>query len=163
MAILKDVRDAIFTITVTAVAAINRQFDISEINKRNWRKWVQEFEEGDSNGLNPPWTVFQEGDTSPFEGGCANTCFSMPMTIYYITSISDGGSPKTPEVYLGEIDDALMAIVEGIKAHNGSVFNAWDFKTDTSEALAPNRYFSDYDQNLWCGAVTCTLVFGESG
>ncbi len=167
---VKELRNKLYDVIGVAATAVKVHFDVSEMNRDNWRKMVQNWEENANSGnqLRPPWAVYEWQE--PENGGGSSTDTSWTITVhwYYITSVNntDGTGAKTADAYLSEIEDALEAVAVAIRAESGANC-PWAMchitKPSVSHSLNPNQGFLNFNAPFWAGRLTMTFVVGTYG
>lgn len=156
MATITQVRAALYPI-INANMTINRQYDVNEVNRFNWRKLVEDFEQNPANGFSPPYVVCQWGNNYEIDGGVVNSVYETWAHFYYMTSISD----KTAEEVLSEIETQLYSLRDALRSYTGGVFNYMDSNIDISDSLSCNVYYMQNDVSMYGGALIAKLVFGD--
>lgn len=173
MATLTDVRDDIYTIVSAQLPALTRQYDMGQIMRINWRKLVEEGDQGGSGpSLTPPYLVIRWGKQRPANWGVTNIAYEIMVDFHYVTSLdiyagdSSDNDDKGVEVLMAEIEAALEALVTGLEGYNqaaGGKFTYLESELDTSELNPINAYFYDANMRMLAGILTARLVFGRNG
>lgn len=157
MATITEVRNDLYPIIANTLSDINRQFDVGEVNRLNWRKMVEDFEQNPANGFNPPYVVIQWGNNYEIEGGAANSTFETWARIYYMTSTGE----KEAEDVLSEIETALLSLRTALRDTIYNNFMVLDTNIDITDSLACNVYFMQYNVSMYGGSLVIKLVYGE--
>lgn len=156
MALITDIRNSLYSLATDAVT-VNRQFDVGEVNRLNWRKMVEDFEAGGTDGFSPPYLVWQWGYSYEIEGGAANLVYEQFIHLYYITENND----KSSEQLLEEIEDALISLRDNIRNSDSNDYIVMDANIDYSDSVSCNSFFLVNNASMYGGVVILKMIFGE--
>lgn len=165
MSILSDARTALYTIIETAVPGISTIWDSDNVNRYSWRELVDNWEKSVATlDVQPPfavvrWGAHQSTDIGPVNG----QCYVQQVWIYYLTGLrsTSTGAAKTQEALMAEIEDALLALVSGIRSYSSGAFVELKTSIDTGDMSEINQYLLSKNLSFMCGVVATELHVGQ--
>ena len=114
----KDTRLAIYELLAAALPQIGSAVDAIQANRMSLREALVRFEKDGAGGIEPPFLIYDWGNTSPAPVGSSRlTRFVWNVTIFYCTSLRTPDS-KTTDDYMDELDEAAKAIYDALSVHS---------------------------------------------
>lgn len=153
------VRQDLFAAIETILPSLTQIYDAKDINRINWRDFIQQFQEqGPGAGIEPPYVVVAWGKQVPANGkyGGSNSAFDWPVYVFVIVDAT-GPSDEWEEA-LTDLADALRRELLG---HDS--LQTPEVAVDYSGDTPPNMAFLKYGMALWSAMVSFSLICGEAG
>jgi hypothetical protein len=163
MSVFEDARQVFYDQADAVWPEVSFMFDVSTIERFNWRDLVEKAERSLPGGLEVPYGVAQWSQASSEEWGLHNDVYGMIVSLWYVTGTraADGSRKETRDVY-SELEGRFDAMKTALYAYAGSGLGAVLSATyDLSDGNAANRFY--LGSNLPFYAIQCMfqVTYGE--
>ena len=165
MSFLSDARSALYTLVESAWSGVSTIWDVENANRYSWRELIENWERSQSSlDVQPPFAVLRFLEAVPDEFGVNNEAYKWPVLFYYVTGRRNttGGSSKSQETLMAEIEDAQLAMTAAMKAYTSGAFSVFNFSIDASDTSAANDYMLAKNLPFYVGAVRADLIVGRT-